>query len=416
MRIRNLIILSILLILAFGCSQKKAESLEGHWRATWETTAGEVPVDMTLKSDEAGSLQVLFHNADEIVKFDRVEKEGQDIKMYLDRYECVIAATISEDGKSMEGNWSKNTGGPNSTAFKAVKGDIPRFPENTYPPLEGEPVYLDISGEWKFRFQDDEFDGIAYFEQEGDHLTATIRTAIGDLRYLEGIYRNGRLCFSCFNGSWVFIFKAELDEDGVFNGQWARGMRPPVPWKAAKGEPDFPDPWSLSKITSQDGSFRFSYPLAENPDKIITESDPLLKGKPFILALTMTGCPNSHDSADVLSKLYHDYHEKGLNIVCVMTEIRNDISLIQKRCQRFAEEHDLPAIYVYSLAMSKKEMTEELPDLERLYAWPTAVFIGGDEKVVAIHTGMDGPGTGIFYNQLMERYRKTVEEMLVKEN
>lgn len=412
MRTVGICLFILMILFTAGCGKHGPADIQGHWRATWESSAGEIPVDMTIVEDEEGDLTVAFHNAEETVTFDRVVREGTSLKMFLDRYECVIEAELSDDGQRMSGRWSKETGGPNSTNFSAEKGDLPRFPIESYPPAELQNPVQDISGEWKFHFDGDEFDEIAYFHQDGEHLTADIRAADGDFRYLEGIYRHGRLCLSCFNGTWVFIFKAVISEEGSFDGIWARGMKPGIGWIASREKPQFPDPWTLSHITSKDGRFRFSFPLAEDPKKEITASDPMLRGKPYILALTMTGCPNANDNAEVLAELYRDYHDQGLNVVCVMSEMRDDLDLIQKRCIRFSKEHDLPAVFAYDISMSKSELGEKIPDLETLYSWPTTLFIGADGKVKEIHTGMDGPATGKFYTQLVGRYRQTVEEML----
>lgn len=409
------IALGIVLACTQSCTSQKQNTLDGHWRAVWMTSGGEIPVDMYIKTDESGQLEAEVHNMTEVVKFDRVKRIDNHIDFYIDRYECVISVDLAEDNESMSGTWSKQTGIPNKTPFTAVKGDMERFPKEKYMPLEEKAVMDDISGTWKiiFKGEEDSF-LIGSFKQDGERLTANIRSTIGDLRYLEGVYRNGLMLLSCFNGTWVFIFKAELDENGVLNGIWARGPREPYEWTATKEECELPDPFSLTKLTNEEGFLRFKYPLAEDPDRMISNSDPEFHGSPLLVAFTMTGCPNSHDNAELLSQMYKEYHEKGLNILAINYEIITDVERIQSRVKRFKEEHNLPFPVLYSFAMSKAEISKEIPDFERFLSWPTVAFYGPDGKVDSIHTGMTGPATGKYYEKLVNEYRSKIEKLLPK--
>jgi hypothetical protein len=132
------------------------------------------------------------------------------------------------------------------------------------------------------------------------------------------------------------------------------------------------------------------------------------------VALTTTGCPNGHDNAALLSKLYKDYHNQGLNMVFVNDEMTKDVDLTIARIKRFRKLYDLPFPIAYSLAMDKDAMSAELPDLKEFLAWPTTVFYGTDGRVAAIHTGMEGPATGPYYARLENRYRRIIESLLKK--
>ncbi|UCC41017.1 MAG: redoxin domain-containing protein [Candidatus Aminicenantes bacterium] len=411
-KLSHLILISLICI--SGCVEKNVVGITGHWRASLETTGGEVPCDMIISEDEPGSFQVEFHNAEEIVKFSRVVREGSKIKMIYDRFECLIEAELSEDGRTMSGKWTKTTGEQNHAEFTAVRGKIKRFPESDYPALKKKVPYEDISGSWRFVFEDPEFeyDCIAYFKQTGHQLTGTIRSQFGDIRYLEGVYRNGLFCLSYFNGTWVFIFNGEMNKAGIIKGIWARGHQPPTKWTIEKAESNFCDPWKLTKLTSKDEKFRFCYPKTENPEVNISNDSPELKGKPYLIVLSIFSCPNSQDHVSMLSQLYKEYCERGLEIIFVIMKMPDDIQLIQKRCDRLAEEHDFPAIYAYSLAMNKERISENLPDIEKFYSWPTTVFVGRDGRVNAIHSGMDGPGTGIYHHRLVIKYRVIIEQMI----
>jgi thiol-disulfide isomerase/thioredoxin len=405
-----------ILFLLPGLNANTGTGLDGHWHAVWISSGGEIPVDLFIKRTAAGQLEAEVRNGPEIVRFSRVETENNHIEFYIDHFESRISADLSENGESMTGNWSKQTGNPNRMPFYAVKGDLERFPRDKFPAPIKKALISDASGTWRLRFEGDDYDSVCLFEQKGERLFGTIRAVDGDFRWLEGVYRNGLLLLSSFNGSWVFIFKAELDEKGVLRGFWARGPREPVRWTAVKQEATLPDPFGLTQLTNKEGMLRLKYPMAEDPQHLLSLSDSEFSGKPLLVIFATTGCPNSHQLAVLLSQLYKDYHPRGLNMLGVFFELTKDIVKTQTRIKRFKEEYDLPFPFLFSLAMSKEEISKEIPDFKTFLAWPTVAFIGSNGKVAAICTGIDGPATGKYYAQLVMEYRQKIENLLLSKS
>jgi hypothetical protein len=412
MKIKSLAILTILICLTAACAGKKDAVLDGHWRASWASSGGEIPVDLYLRTNAAGGLEAEVRNDSEVVNFSRVERLGNHVDFFIDRYECVINAVLAEDGKSMSGLWSKQTGTPNQMEFSAVKGDLERFPKETYSGLSSKVPFDEVSGTWKLRFEGDTYDSVGLFRQKGERLTGTIRAIDGDFRYLEGVYRNGLFLLSSFNGTWAFLFKAEMNSQGTLHGFWARGPREPVKWTATREEPNYPDSFHITRLSNSEGRLRFRYPSADDPQRYVSNEDPEFQGKPLIAAFLLTGCPNSHDSGALLSQLYKEYHPRGLNMILIFYELSTDTKKIQARVRGFTEEHELPLPALFSMAMSKKEVAEEIPDFEKFFAWPTVVFYNARGKVDCIQTGIDGPATGQHYDSLLREYRNRIEKLL----
>jgi hypothetical protein len=412
MKLRFLGYGALAFLLTSGSFPEKSLSLDGHWRAVWKSSGGDIPVDMYLKTGPLGRLEAEVHNGSEIVKFSRVERTNRQIDFFISRFESQISAELAEDGTSMAGKWAKQTGSPNSMPFYAVKEEAQRFPGKEYPPPAVKAPMANISGIWKLKFEGDDHDSMGMFQQDGERLTGTIRAVDGDFRALEGVYRNGLLLLSSYNGSWVFLFRAEMDNKGALNGYWARGPREPIKWTATRETVSYPDTFHLTKLTNREGLLRFKYPLSEDPERLMSNSEPEFKGKPLLVALSTTGCPNSHQNAELLSALYREYQPKGLNMLFINFEMTKDVPKIQARIKRFKEEYGLPIPVLFSLAMDKKEVGQEIPDFEKFLAWPTVVFYGADGKVKAIHTGIDGPATGEYYVQMVGKYRQIIEDLL----
>ena len=386
--------------------------LDGHWRAVWTSSGGEIPVDLFLTTKAGGRIEAEVHNGREVVRFSRVENRGGHIDLAIDDYESLISADLSADGMSMRGHWRKDTGTPNEMPFFAERGDTERFPMARYPGPEKKALIENAGGTWRLRFEGDDFDSVCLLEQKGERVIGTIRAIDGDFRWLEGVYRNGLLLLSSFNGSWVFLFRAESDDRGILHGIWARGPREPVKWTAVKEEAPLPDAFAVTRLTNQEGRLRFRYPSVEDPRSLVSPSDPGFSGRPMLVFFGTTGCPNSHQMAVLLSELDKEYHPRGLDMLGVFYELTSDVPLTRSRIKRFQKEYDLPFPFLYSLAMSKEEVGKEIPDFQAFLAWPTVAFIRADGKVAAIATGIDGPATGIHYTRMASEYRRRIEMLL----
>jgi hypothetical protein len=76
---------------------------------------------------------------------------------------------------------------------------------------------------------------------------------------------------------------------------------------------------------------------------------------------------------------------------------------------------NVPYDFVIAGTNNKEKASETLPQLNRVVAFPTTIFIGKDGKVKKIHTGFSGPGTDIYYDQFVQHFNETVNELLSEE-
>ena len=52
--------------------------------------------------------------------------------------------------------------------------------------------------------------------------------------------------------------------------------------------------------------------------------------------------------------------------------------------------------------------------LDRVYAFPTTIFIDRKGKVRKIHTGFSGPATGEHYTQFVDEVKTTLDQLLAE--
>jgi hypothetical protein len=50
--------------------------------------------------------------------------------------------------------------------------------------------------------------------------------------------------------------------------------------------------------------------------------------------------------------------------------------------------------------------------LNQIMAFPTAIFIGKDGDVKRVHTGFNGPGTGVLYDEYVKEMDLFIQHLL----
>ena len=96
-------------------------------------------------------------------------------------------------------------------------------------------------------------------------------------------------------------------------------------------------------------------------------------------------------------------------------ERKDDFEYASGRVKKMKEKLAVPYDFVIAGTSNKEEASKTLPMLNKVIAFPTTIFIGKNGKVKHIHTGFEGPGTGIYYQQFKERFNQIVNELLAED-
>ncbi len=377
-----------------------------------------------LKIDEAGEgLVAGMVTGEEAAPASSVEVDGKRVVLNFDFYDAEITAEVSDDGALISGSWRRTgEGGVNSTlGFSAVRGDTTRFRPRAETDLSGGDgaALPSVDGIWATTFTDEDGSEPAQgeFRQEGNHVTGTFLTPTGDYRFLEGSYEDGLLRLSTFDGSHAFLFHARAQADGTLEGDfWSRDTYHAT-WVARPAEADesiLPSDWTLARLTNDEGRFRFAF--ADLEGQTVTESDPRFAGKVVIVNIFGSWCPNCNDEAPLLAEWDRRFRDQGLAIVGLAYEFTGNVERDRRQVRRFSERHGID--YLMLLAggtTDKADAALTLPDLDRIVAYPTSVFIGRDGRVRKIHSGFSGPGTGAHHEKLVAELESLVGSLLAED-
>lgn len=380
----------------------------GLYRAVLTLPGGELPVGLDLEREGEATVGYL-QNGPERLKLDEVTVAGSHLEIRMPGYENRLIADAKGDELEGEVILVKLGGKQQHIPLHARLGAAYRF----FLPAAADNA--DVSGRWAVTFTDESGKpeaAVGEFSQLHDAVTGTFLTDTGDHRYLAGQVKGDELYLSTFDGAHAFLYKAKITPDGLSGDFWS-GSAYHENWTGKRdAHAALPDAYALTNMRSGARHFEFAFPdLAGNT---VSSHDPALRGKVMIVALAGSWCPNCHDEAAFLEPLYREYRGKGLEIVSLMFEHFGDFPQAAAATQRFRNHYGIEYTTLIAGISDKDEAAKKLPMLERVYAFPTTIFVDRKGNVRKIHTGFSGPATGAHYTEFVNEVRATLDQLLAE--
>lgn len=400
----------MVILAVFGsCRQEKEtrNSLKtGTWRATIEIQGRQLPFNFELIRDAQGGYDVFLRNAEERLLLDEISVSEDSVNFSLHIFDANIKAEIN--GDTLRGMFIKNYEKDYRIPFMAVYGQSFRFEKDN-----GNAEIPDFSGTYEVTFvaEADTTPAVGVFKQTGDSVTGTFLTPTGDYRYLQGNIVNGSMQLSTFDGNHAYLFTASKNDDGTLSGEYFSGKAHHESWTGVKNDhAKLPDAESLTYLKEGYETIEFSFPDVNG--KPVSLKDEKYKNKVVILQLFGTWCPNCMDETRFLAPWYEQHKHRGVEVIGLAYERKADFNYASSRVKKMIAKFNVTYDFVIAGTDNKEKASETLPMLNRIVAFPTTIFIGKDGKVKKIHTGFSGPGTGIYYEQFVQHFNETVNELL----
>jgi thiol-disulfide isomerase/thioredoxin len=381
----------------------------GTYRAVLRVPGGELPFGLALEK-QADAVVGYLINGPERLPLNEVTISGSHLEILMPGYENRLIADA--EGTSLHGEivLDKLGGKQQHVPLEAQLGQDYRFFAN--PATDN----ADVSGRWAVTFVDD--DGatekdVGEFTQSHDVVTGTILTDTGDHRYLAGQVHGDELDLSTFDGAHVFLYKAKLTPDGGLAGDFWSGLAYHEKLSARRdANAALPNAYTLTSMRGTAKHFDFAFPDLDG--HTVSSKDPMFKNKVMIVALAGSWCPNCHDEAAFLEPLYQEYRAKGVEIVSLMFEHFGDFPHAAAASLRFKQHYGIEYTTLIAGISDKDEAAKKLPMLDRVYAFPTTIFIDKKGRVRKIHTGFSGPATGEHYTEFADEVRATLNQLLAE--
>ena|ERR1700689_4799103 len=122
------------------------------------------------------------------------------------------------------------------------------------------------------------------------------------------------------------------------------------------------------------------------------------------------------DETALLTNIYNEYKNKGVEVIGLAYERSTDFARSQKSLRSFQKRFNVHyEILITGVSVNDSLRSEKtLPQLQTIEGFPTTIFIGKDGNVAKIHTGFNGPGTGEHYDEQKKEFYGIVNALLAK--
>jgi thiol-disulfide isomerase/thioredoxin len=401
---------NLLIVLVIAACQSKPELPKaGTWRAVIEMQGQQLPFNLIIAPDSAGGVDAFVKNAGENLLLDEVNLVGDSVEMALHIFDAKIKTKVS--GDSLKGFFIINYTAGYRLPFKAAFGQDFRFAKT-----DKFLAVADFSGKYAVQFfnEKDTSAAVAIFTQQGNYAEGTFLTPTGDYRYLEGNIVDDALHLSTFDGNHLYLFKIRKVNDSTLLGEQWLGRGRHRFWAAKKNpKASLPDAETITYLKKGFDKIEFSFPDVDG--KQVSLTDEKYKNKVVIVQVLGSWCPNCMDETKFLVPWYEKNKNRGVEILGLAYERKPDFAYGGERVKKMKSKMNVGYDVLIAGVSDNAKALETLPQLNSFPGWPMTIFIGKDGKVKHIHTGFSGPGTGVYYEEQIQRFNSIVNELLKEE-
>ncbi|MFR0677458.1 TlpA disulfide reductase family protein [Dysgonomonas mossii] len=392
-----------------SCNKASEHKLtDGKWRGEFSISDQKFPFLFDVEGSATDSTTVYLINGAERVPLKGVVYSNDTVTIPILAYDAVLTGTIA-NGK-FEGKFKKLfIDNDEGVPFTAEKSDAPRFE------VADKATEISLAGKWDIQFigqKGDTAHNVGIFSQDKSILTGSILTNAGDLRYLEGALTNNGFQFSAFAGLSPYLIKGKFEGNDSFTGEFytTRGVTKLVGKRNA--EAALADPYSLAYMKKGEDRLAFTFPNVEGQK--VSLSDPRYKDKVVIVSILGSWCPNCLDEMEYLSPWYKENSKRGVEIIGLAFERKDDPEYVKTVLSRLVKRYNVDYEILFAGKLGDDATAKALPQVSKIMGYPTTIFIDKKGIVRKIHTGFNGPATGLFYEEFKQDFNKVVEDLLAE--
>jgi thiol-disulfide isomerase/thioredoxin len=266
------------------------------------------------------------------------------------------------------------------------------------------PPSADLSGTWEMQF-DEHGPAKGMLEQTGAGVvtgTAAMPSEYGDLRFLSGSLGGARLTMSTFDGQHAYLLEATLDDDGSLRGSFRCCEEIHDTFVAARSEGfEVVDPLQQVLIVSEGRHL-----------EIEALRDPKYDGKAIVVEIFGTWCSNCNDLAPLLTELYAEHRDGGLEILGVAYELTDDEAYSRARLDAYRKKHDLTWDLVLADDEPEALLSQGSARFSPIEGVPVTIFLNRDRTVRAVYAGFLGPAAGEAHEKAVATFRELTRQIL----
>jgi len=395
MRLLSLVLLFFMI--SFAHARRSAGPKAGVWRFELKYPTVDVPFLMELAPGKKG-WQATLINGKERLELDTIQVSKGKWIVPLQTYQNYLEFS-SLSPTMIRGHFVKPNKKPEERIpLEGRPGSFRRFDRNT------KKAEVTLSGKWAMEIT--ETDGkktqaILLLDQSGNSLQASILTPTGDYRYIDGYVSGSNFETGAFDGVFNFVFRGKL-EGQLLSGEIA--SKSTTKFTAKRDDNvTLPDPLKQTQVESID----FAFPDMQG--KTVSLAD--YKGKPVIIQIFGSWCPNCIDELGFLGPWYEKNKNLGVQVVALSFERALTPQDALKHLQKVVKKRAIPYPVLLAGTSGADTPATKLPGIKNFISFPTTIFLNKNHQVHKVHAGFNGPGTGLYYNEFKTMFETTISEI-----
>lgn len=401
----------VLFVFLFFSGFAQKENLQKLSRGAWiselqlnDSTV--LPFNLVIKR----GLSFIIKNGEEEIYLERGTIKDDSVHIRFPYFNSELVFKILNK-KTINGYWiNYNKGNNYKIPFSSKKQNGSRFSS-----VQKTSPSINVNGKWRVVFKPNTpspFPAVGLFRQKENKnsVYGTFLTETGDYRFLEGNCTSDSLFLSCFDGSHAFLFHARFENDSLI-GRFYSGNHWESKWTGKK-DPDYQltSPDELTYVVASD-VLHFKLKTLDGEDFIFPNKK--YENKVTIIQIMGSWCPNCLDEVQYYKELYRKYHDQGLEIISICYETGNNFDDYVANIKRLKNTLELDFTFLVGGSANKGLASDHFNMLNEVISFPTSIFIGKDAKVKRVHTGFNGPGTGDYYREYIQKTNLLIESLLL---
>jgi thiol-disulfide isomerase/thioredoxin len=401
--------------IVFITSQTFAQQKNSLKNGTWlgiitRPDSNQIQFNFTISTIQ-GKQVVHIINGYEKLLVDDITRTNDSILFTLPFFNASLIVDINK-ANELNGFYIKRQNDKsNRVPFKAYYGISERFPNST----KGK---YSAHGTWDVAFKGRNAISKAignFVQNNTGKVTGSFLTPTGDYRFLEGIVSGDTLKLSGFDGGFASYFEAKFLNDSVIvDGKYFSGASGFTSWTAIKNDTiQLPDEYGYSKIrVGEEPKLNFKFKSTSGDSVSIL--DDRYKGKVVVVQILGSWCPNCMDETSFLSNYYNLNKARGFEIIGLAYERNDDYEQSKKALSIYQKRFNVkyPFLITGVTPSDPQRVEKTLPQIDKIAAFPTTIFIDKKGLIRKIHTGYDGPGTGKFFEKFKDEFNELVNDLI----
>jgi len=398
---KSLLVLGLMLIF-INIKASAAQISAGSWKFVLITSNAEVPFLIKFKYLNKKLTGVLYNGKETISLKDITYKESE-ISIPLQTYELSLELT-QQTPTLVTGNLVRHNKNPIlKTPVTGTFGIKKR-----YETPKGKAL-INLSGKWTLTMEDEDgkmSPAIGTFTQKNHHFSGSILTPTGDYRYVDGQVNGNDFEGASFDGVYNYILKGSV-RNGVMAAEVLSNSKTKV---SGKIDPmaSLPNAYEQTKIKE----LKFIFPNLKG--KSVSLNHPRFIGKPVIVQIFGSWCPNCLDEMNYLVPWYQENSKRGVEIIALAFERSLSVEGATRQLVKVQKKLKIPYALLQAGSTAEHKPAERIEGLTNFISFPTTIFLDKNHQVVKVHAGFSGPSTGEFFEKWKVEFNQTVDKLLEK--